>query len=294
MQAGNRIVSLVVLEPCPKCGFEQQPTTECRRCGLVFEKWREREVRLADLGLGAGPPIEDLPPKDSMPADWPIRSPSRVRDDDDNRTEASTGSLIRRIGRRFTFVPERVSTLRLAGHAAVWLVGVLWGGWFILQPMATNRIGSSFMHRVNLVFHEAGHILFAPFGDFMAVLGGSAMQLLIPLVVALAFLVQNRDPFGASVGVWWLGQSAKDLAPYINDARLQALPLLGGVTGRDVPGYHDWHNLLSRTGLLAWDTAIARAVDLAGTLLLVAAISWGGFILWREYRRHDPELYAGD
>ena len=282
------------MEPCPKCGFEQQPATECRRCGLVFEKWREREARWVDLEPGTGPPIDDLPARDSVPADWPMRSPSRVRDDVVDTSEASTGSLVSRIGRRFTFVPERVSTLRIAGHAAVWFVGLLWGGWFILQPLATNRIGSSFMHRVNLVFHEAGHILFMPFGDFVTVLGGSVMQLLIPLVVVLAFLIQNRDPFGASVGVWWLGQSAKDLAPYINDARAQALPLLGGVTGRDVPGYHDWHNLLSRVGMLAWDTAIARAVDLAGTLLMIAAISWGGLILWREYRQHDPELYDGD
>lgn len=289
-----RVVWRRVIEPCPKCGFEQLPASECRRCGLVFEKWRERKASRELTGPVDDPAFEDLPPMDAVSVDWPARVSSRVPDLERNESLDSEASLPVRIGRRFTNVPDRVPTLRLAGHAAVWLVIVIWGGWFILQPMATNRVGSSFMHRVNLVFHEAGHILFMPFGDFVTVLGGSAMQLLIPLVVALAFLVQNRDPFGASVGVWWLGQSAKDLAPYINDARRQALPLLGGVTGRDVPGYHDWHNLLSRTGLLAWDATIARAVDLAGTLLLVAAIVWSGFILWREYRRHDPELYDGD
>ena len=260
------------MEPCPKCGFEQQPAPECRRCGLVFEKWRERKARWKELESGAGPSIEDLPPRDSIPEDWPKRTASHVWNEPDPVSDGAGGSSFAGLGRRFTHVPERVSTLRLAGHAVVWLVAVLWGGWFILLPMASNRIGSSFMHRVNLVFHEAGHILFMPFGDFMTVLGGSAMQLLIPLVVVIAFLLQNRDPFGASVGLWWLGQSAKDLAPYINDARLQALPLLGGVTGRDVPGYHDWNNLLGRTGMLAWDTTIARGVDLAGTILLLSLI----------------------
>lgn len=280
------------MEPCPKCGFNQLPASECRRCGLVFEKWRERSARWMDLESGAGPPIEDLPPRDSIPLDWPVGSASQAWIDP--VCDEAGGSIFASVGRRFTYVPERVPTLRLAGHAIVWVVAVLWGGWFILLPMSSNRIGSSFMHRVNLVFHEAGHILFMPFGDFMTVLGGSAMQLLIPLVVVIAFLMQNRDPFGASVGLWWLGQSAKDLAPYINDARLQVLPLLGGVTGRDVPGYHDWNNLLGRTGMLEWDTTIARGVDVAGTILLIAAVTWGGFILWQEYRRHDPDILDGD
>ena len=79
-----------------------------------------------------------------------------------------------------------------------------------------GEIAGSFIHSVNLVFHEAGHVLFRPFGDFMTVLGGSLLQLLVPLVVAAALLLKNRDPFGASIGVWWLGQSFKDLAPYID------------------------------------------------------------------------------
>ena len=30
------------------------------------------------------------------------------------------------------------------------------------------------------------------------------------------------------------------------------------------------------------------------TILLIAAVTWGGFILWREYRRHDPDILDGD
>lgn len=272
---------------CPKCAFEQPHATECRRCGLVFAKWLEREAATLaepdELEFDIGP----LPEKDTMPADWPSRRSSSTEADTESDANASPVS---RFLSRFVEVPVRVPTLRIAGHFIVWIGAVVWGGWFIAQSMQTNRIGASFMHRINLVFHEAGHILFMPFGDFMTVLGGSAMQLIIPSIVAIAFLVKNRDPFGASVGLWWVGQSAKDLAPYINDARLQALPLLGGVTGRDVPGYHDWHNLLARTGMLAWDGTIARSVDISGTLLLVTAMAWGGVILWREWRRHDPDL----
>lgn len=267
---------------CPKCGYVHPPAPECPRCGIVYAKWVER----------AAPDLVavDVPPMDSAPRDWLASHREPAAADaatDDDSGSAATGRLLR----HFLGVRDRVPVHHFWGHAAVWVVALLWGLWFVFLPMTTNRIGSSFMHRVNLVFHEAGHILFMPFGDFMTVLGGSLMQLLIPGVVAAAFLVRNRDPFGASVGVWWLGQSAKDLAPYINDARRQGLPLLGGVTGRDVPGYHDWHNLLMRTGLLAWDGTIARVVDIFGTALLLFAIAWGGLVLWREWQRRDTDAW---
>ena len=80
----------------------------------------------------------------------------------------------------------------------------------------------------NLVFHEAGHIILIPLGEFMSILGGSLFQVLIPLVFLVAFLLK-RDAFAATVMMWWTGQSLIDLAPYIADARAQRLVLLGGV-----------------------------------------------------------------
>lgn len=41
---------------CPKCGFEQQNVTECRRCGIVFEKYDP----LRHAPLPPGPSIEEL------------------------------------------------------------------------------------------------------------------------------------------------------------------------------------------------------------------------------------------
>ena len=43
---------------------------------------------------------------------------------------------------------------------------------------------NSFLHLINLLFHEAGHIIFSPFGQFMTMLGGSLMQVLVPIVCA--------------------------------------------------------------------------------------------------------------
>ena len=105
---------------------------------------------------------------------------------------------------------------------------------------------------INLPFHEAGHIFFSPFGRFLHVLGGSLLQVIIPAVCLVAFLIR-REPFSASIGLWWVGQSFIDMAPYINDARAGQLMLIGGVTGQEAPDFHDWNVLLSMTGLLNYD-----------------------------------------
>jgi hypothetical protein len=161
-----------------------------------------------------------------------------------------------------------------------------WGRFFVfLGPQDTDEIGGSVLHRVNLVFHEAGHVLFSPFGDFLYVLGGSVGQLMMPLIVTLAFFFRERNPFGAAVGLWWLGHSAMDLAIYIDDARALALPLLGGGTGYDDPDRHDWNNLLTRMGLLERDHLLASATYWTGRLSIFVACLWSGTILYRQYHR---------
>jgi hypothetical protein len=57
------------------------------------------------------------------------------------------------------------------------LVG-LYGGLCALNPK-TYR----FLDRVDLVFHEAGHLIFGFFGEFIGILGGSLMQVLILAIV---------------------------------------------------------------------------------------------------------------
>lgn len=84
--------------------------------------------------------------------------------------------------------------------------------------------------------------------------------------------------------LWWSGQNLVDVAPYINDASSQTLILLGGVTGRDAPGYHDWNYVLGRLGWLAHDYSLARGAHWAGTLLMLAALAWGGSLVLRQYR----------
>lgn len=175
-------------------------------------------------------------------------------------------------------------SLAFYGRAFVFL-GLLWWGWiFIATPLESNYAGESFLHLINLPFHEAGHVLFMPFGRFMTILGGSLGQVLMPIICFVALLVKTRDPFGASVALWWTAESLMDVAPYINDARALDLVLLGGVTGKETDG-HDWNNILAMLGWLEYDHRLAHLVQNLGIVLMLASFAWGGLLVWKHYRR---------
>ena len=88
-----------------------------------------------------------------------------------------------------------------------------------------------------------------PFGQFIMILGGSLMQVIVPGVIIYVFLLREHDPYAASIGLWWLGQNLTDVALYISDASARSLPLIGGMSEEA----HDWGNLLTMTGLLEYD-----------------------------------------
>ena len=153
------------------------------------------------------------------------------------------------------------------------LVGLLiWTWQFARVPMGVAA-SESVLHLPNLVFHEAGHVLFTPFGRFLTVLGGSLFQFALPLALAIAFLTQ-RNPFGAAVCTWWAGQNLLDVAPYIADARALKLVLLGGRTGAEVQG-HDWEYLLATLGWMRFDRAIGLGAHRLGLLMMIGALAWG-------------------
>jgi len=247
-------------QTCPKCGYQRRPSDvapdgECPACGLIFAKWLRQRYR---------------------------QSP---RQGHEAKRKSSAGRKLRSL---LLCTEPAWSPAGFYGRLLLFLALAVWGGQFILMDHRTlvaglPEINYSFLHGVNLVFHEAGHVLFRPFGDFLATLGGSLSQLLIPLLASAAFLL-HQDPFAAAVGVWWCGQSLMDLAPYIHDASTQQLVLLGGVSGKDFPGYHDWNNLLSRLGILDWAPGLASLANGSGAVAMLGALGWGGYILYRQYQ----------
>jgi hypothetical protein len=174
--------------------------------------------------------------------------------------------------------------MTFCGRAVVFIVLVWWGCRFIVTPLETNYAGESVLHLINLPFHEAGHLLFAPFGRFMMFLGGSLGQILMPVICLGTFLLKTRDPFGASVCLWWTAENFMDIAPYIDDARVMDLVLLGGVTGKETDG-HDWNNVLAMLGWLRHDHELAYLSHDVGIVLMILSFVWGGWLLLVHYRR---------
>jgi hypothetical protein len=185
-------------------------------------------------------------------------------------------------------VPGRVDRMRFWGRVALWLAFGGWGLVLIAQSVRTGAIGSSFLHRPLLVFHEAGHVVFMPFGEWMTIMGGTLGQLLMPALMALTLLVKNRDPFGASLGLWLLGVSVMDVAPYMYDALDPQLMLLSGKTGEE--GGHDWIFLFQSMGKLAKAQAIGLATHKLGALVVLLSLAWGALLLARQW----PRIADGD
>jgi hypothetical protein len=239
---------------CPKCNFElADGLTECPGCGVIFAKIRPR------------------PPE--------AGAVSNAADQSGQEASATLKTLL------FP-VPTEPNPLVIAGRGLMLVLLTVWSFKFVGASIESNMVAGSFMHLVNLPFHEAGHIVFSPLGRFMQVLGGTLGQLLMPAVCLGALLIGTRDAFGASAALWWLAESFMDIAPYINDARALKLILLGGVTGRDVADYHDWEYLLRTLGLLKMDHALARLAQGIGIVLMTGALLWAAAILWMQFRAY--------
>jgi hypothetical protein len=173
--------------------------------------------------------------------------------------------------------------LALLARGVLLAVLALWTWRFAAHPLDQTIVGDSFLHLVNLVFHEAGHIIFVPFGAFMTSLGGSLLQVIVPVVCAIA-LLKKEDHFGALVAGWWAGQNLVDLGPYIADARALQIVLLGGATGAEVEG-HDWEAILTSLGWLHLDRRLGVAAHAIGSVVMLACLAAAGWTAWELHRR---------
>jgi hypothetical protein len=239
---------------CPKCGHKNIAEREdCSRCGVIFARIK---------------PLQGLAPAVPVPLNEAVGC----------REVSSFAALTE--GDR-----HRRYQSRIWAQALLLLGLVVWGCTLIFSSIAGNTAGESLLHLVNLPFHEAGHVFFRPFGQFMTSLGGTLGQLLVPLICLAVLLLKTRDPFGASVCGWWFGENLLDIAPYIGDARAGQLPLVGGNFGHSSPyGFHDWEYLLTETGLLRYDTTLAKLAHVSGSLVMVAAMGWAGCLIWRQIK----------
>ncbi len=120
------------------------------------------------------------------------------------------------------------------------------------------------LDNVDLAIHETGHLVFAPFGEFMGFLGGTLFQLILPGAF-VAYFHRRRERYATGVVLWWVAQNCWNISVYAADARSRRLPLVGG-------GEHDWTYLLLRLGLLEHDWLVAKLFHFAGIVIFGAAM----------------------
>jgi hypothetical protein len=239
---------------------------QCPACGIYFPKWLTRS--------GFVPPsLANAEADDESEPRWRDHFLDQVLD-------------------RVLYVPQHVSSTQIVGRAAIWIFLLVWGIRIANMDYRDGEVFQSFMHNILLPIHEAGHILFIPFGEFMAILGGSLFQVLFPLIIAGALLWTNRDAFGCAVGLWWASVSLIDLSPYIYDAKVPQLMLLGGHTGEDGP--HDWIYLLGKFGKVQRSQSYGAWAHHLGVIFMLLSLAAAAWALWQWHKSRAEIDSSGD
>jgi hypothetical protein len=118
---------------------------------------------------------------------------------------------------------------------------------------------------VNLVIHEAGHLIFSPLGEFMMIAGGSLFQVIMPALF-VGYFCYHAKYYSAALVLFWVGESVLNVSVYAGDSLALQLPLLGGQDS-----VHDWNYLLSSLNLLPATAKIAGGIRLLGTIVIALA-----------------------
>jgi hypothetical protein len=112
--------------------------------------------------------------------------------------------------------------------------------------------------------HELGHLLFVWAPRTVHFLAGSALQVLVPAGLAVAFWWWGNLP-AVAIMTAWTGANLWDVSVYVADAPYQRLELWGG-------GQHDWATLLGQWGAIDAAPGIAATLSVTGALLVIGAM----------------------
>ena len=167
-----------------------------------------------------------------------------------------------------------------AGKNPWWRIGLLLLLAYIGIRSAINPMESGLFGAITLGVHEAGHIIFEFFGEFLHVAGGTLMQLAAPIICTIMFFRQP-DYFAPVLSGVWLATSLCNVSVYIADAVHLELPLVS-VGGGEV--YHDWEYMLSALNILSLAEPIAFAVKVMWYCCLLGSLIYGVWIIWLMMR----------
>lgn len=178
------------------------------------------------------------------------------------------------IGTARSWIAERVGG-RVWWYRAPLLFVLAW----VLKGYLDDPTGSSIFSGINLGFHEMGHAAFSWSGNrILTAAGGTIFELAVPVAAGVYLAVKQRDPFGATVCLFWLGTALVGAGVYAADARAQALPLVSPFGPVDVDS-HDWTVVLMKYGKLSQDAQIGAALRRAGFIAMMGSLAVGVWVL---------------
>ena len=149
-----------------------------------------------------------------------------------------------------------------------------WLAFYGLYLIHVARVADfTFVYPVEVIIHEAGHLLFSWLGRTLALWGGTLFQLIVPALLAVSFAWRGQTT-GVVFSGFFFFESLVNIAVYIADARALDLPLItvGEASEEGVP--HDWWNILTQLGMLEYDTRIATMVRAIGWLGMLGVVGW--------------------
>lgn len=151
---------------------------------------------------------------------------------------------------------------------------LLFAAWLSWRLVADDDGFLMILDSINLAIHEFGHPFFAILGEEPGWWGGTLMQLLVPLGIAIVFWYQ-RSALSLAFAAIWFFENLFNIARYVADARTQELPLVGG-------GEHDWAWILSQHGRLDEDLQIASTLEKIGWAGIAASVLFAIWVWWSQ------------
>lgn len=142
--------------------------------------------------------------------------------------------------------------------AAIALTAATYFFWAAAHPSSWR-----FIDNVNFVIHEAGHIVFLPFGEFLSLAGGTLLQLIVPTIFVLYFFFRE-ETYSASLLLFWLGESLLNVSVYAVDAQTMYIELVVGEI-------HDWNYLLGHLGLLDSAFVVGKTFHVIAVIIICSA-----------------------
>ncbi|PYP83826.1 MAG: hypothetical protein DMG65_23630 [Candidatus Angelobacter sp. Gp1-AA117] len=154
----------------------------------------------------------------------------------------------------------------------------------ILLFLAVHFGQLTLLDNIHLVTHEAGHLLFGWLGETLGLWGGTLLQLLVPALLAMAFVVRREIP-GVAFCVLAFFHSLSGVAIYMSDALRQELPLVTVGAPAD-EAQHDWVRIFSQLGVLPHAIQIGNTFRLLAWIGMLATVAW---LCWRYLQQERAD-----